>query len=190
MQRRVLLALAVLLLLVPSIAMAVPTVSGNTADILPTSGQVVTLTVTSANEATQGVDLYMTIGAGGPIITDIEFNTAGFVYASGLPSSLIGGGTTVAGRGISASQPDTNGTLATVTFDATGIAPGVYSWIFDGNTQPLPLSFSDAVFVDIGANFVAGTLTVVPEPASVVFAMFAAAGLGVVAIRRRVRKTA
>ena len=78
-----------------------------------------------------------------------------------------------------------SGTLAFLTFDATGVAPGVYTLHLTNLTFGIPTDtqpFLSPILVN-------GTVTVIPEPGSIVLALFAAGGLCAVAIRRR-RKVA
>lgn len=92
-----------------------------------------------------------------------------------------------AGSATSSGTVAANGVLATLYIDTTGFFSGTWAlnladtiggptdWagsIFNGNEVPNP------VITD-------GSITIVPEPTSVVMAMFGVAGLGAVAIRRR-----
>src|SRR5262249_12848293 len=78
-----------------------------------------------------------------------------------------------------------NGTLAFVELDTTGVAPGVYDFLLTSQTfgpSDLP------PFGAPGTNIIEGTLTVVPEPSTVVLGALAGLGLTVAAYRRRARK--
>jgi hypothetical protein len=78
--------------------------------------------------------------------------------------------------------------LATVTFDMSGVAPGVYAWGVGPNdssmTAPTTLF---ATTGEVIPTYIGGTITIaaVPEPSSIVLGLFAAAGMAAVVIRRR-----
>ena len=93
-------------------------------------------------------------------------------------------------------SPVANGLLATITVSTLGVAPGVYDFHI---TPPNVTANGGGSTTFLGAGgaltsaLTNGTITVtaVPEPTTLVLGLFAAAGLGAVAIRnRRARKTA
>jgi hypothetical protein len=111
--------------------------------------------------------------------TIFELNNSG-VNDSSFPMLVALGTTTSSGFNILSAGDNLWGTL---TFDTTGLTSG--SW---------PLIMTGTIFGDSGLNpfqvgdgltILNGTVTIVPEPSSVVLGMFAVAGLGAVAIRRR-----
>ncbi|REK05965.1 MAG: PEP-CTERM sorting domain-containing protein [Planctomycetota bacterium] len=145
----------------------------------------------------QGLDLYLTVNndvAPAPVMTLVDVIGPGTIFFGNNtgqgdfgPPFIAPGLVVVATTTTASGTVDPNGILAFVEFDTTGVAPGVYPFSL---TSPLfgPSDFaaapgSDAVLID-------GTLTVVPEPASIVMGLFAAAGLGAVMIRRRRNKAA
>jgi len=90
-----------------------------------------------------------------------------------------------------------NGLLATLVISTVGATPGVYDLRLitevtgGGGGANSSFSFTGAGTTGGTSSFTNGTITVVPEPSSVVLGLFAAAGLGAVALRnRRARKTA
>jgi hypothetical protein len=195
MHRRVVLALG-LLLCVPAIAQAASSiVVGNHVLLQETAGQTIQLNVTG-NDSIGALDLFMTINGGtgpAPVVTAVDITGAGTIFFgnnTGLglfggatnPPSLIPAVATTTASGFVIS----NGLLATVTFDTTGVPAGVYSWSLTGHPDFGDTDFgTDENFDFIYPTVTNGTLTIVPEPASVVMGLFAAAGVGVVAIRKR-----
>lgn len=196
MHRRVVLALG-LLLCVPAIAQAASSIVVGNHVLLPnTAGQNINLNVTG-NDNIGAVDLFMVINGGtgpAPIVTAANVVAPGTIFGSvansglGLfgapnnPPSLTPATATTTASGTVVS----NGLLAVITFDTTGIPAGVYSWALTGHPLFGDTDFgTDENFDFIYPTVTNGTLTIVPEPASVVMGLFAAAGVGVVAIRKR-----
>ena len=62
--------------------------------------------------------------------------------------------------------------LATVTFDTTGIAPGVYSWSAAGSTNGASFFTDTSPGGVVNPMLFDGTLTVVPEPINVALLIF------------------
>jgi len=86
-----------------------------------------------------------------------------------------------------------NGLIGTVTVSTVGVALGVYDLrivgMVSGNGGGSAMSFPG--FAASAVSLTNGTITVVPEPSTMLLGLFAAAGIGAVAIRnRRARKTA
>ncbi len=79
------------------------------------------------------------------------------------------------------------GDVVNLTFDGTTAPAGTYTFSMTANPSSTS-SFYDGVGQNFGGNFPELSITIVPEPASFVFAAFAAAGLGAVVVRRRMRK--
>jgi hypothetical protein len=67
-----------------------------------------------------------------------------------------------------------NGTfdLATVTFDTTGIGPGVYSWSAEHSPNGASFFTDTSLGGVVNPAFFDGTLTVVPEPVNVALPVF------------------
>lgn len=210
MLRKVGLSLAVLVCLAGVSQAATSIVVGNHVLLPNTPNQVVQIFVTGG-DSIQGVNLNAQIGAdpsvGGTPVFQFDANQH-LSYPGANFSSLLAPGSVFAppvGFGenditfypaLWQSQSTTssgfataNGLLATLVIDTTGFTSGTWAlnlsdtivgpsdWagsIFNGNEVPNP------VIVD-------GSITIpnVPEPASIVLALFGAAGLGAVAIRRR-----
>lgn len=206
-----LVALALLLALSP-LARANSIVVGNH-NLLPnTPGQVVNLMVTGTDQY-NSFDLKSFINgglAGGPAISHVFGDPAAAIPATNLVGSVWEGGnggigvnypegTTTVGSGYQTFATFTtlmgelttaNGIVVSLTFDTTGVAPGVYSFsLTDGPMGPTAmfagydLETWEPIVTPL--TIVNGTLTVVPEPASLVTAALAIAGLLAVAIRRR-----
>jgi len=195
MHRRVVLALG-LLLCVPAIAQAASSiVVGNHVLAVNTPGQVINLNVTG-NDQIGGLDLFFTINGGGvgPVVTAVDITSAGTIFAgnntgifvfaapNNLPSTRPAVSTTSA---VGILPILANGLLASVTFDTTGIPAGVYSWSLTNHPLGATDLGTDLQDEFIYPNVTNGTLTIVPEPSSVVMGLFAAAGIGAVAIRKR-----
>jgi hypothetical protein len=167
------------------------------------------------NDAYGAADIGMWINggvAGAPVITHVFGDTAGAIPTANLAGSIWAGGqagiylfpngTTSGGSGLETGAafqtpsftPSTNeGIFITLTFDTTGIAPGVYSFSLNNP------NFTNNFYGALDENFdpiptpltvLDGTLTVVPEPASVMLGSFAIAGLALVATRSRSRRAA
>ncbi len=197
MQRRVVLLMGLLLLL-PTVALAVPTISAGN-HVLPNAPGLHQVYVTaSGGDAVQGVNLSLATGDGGPnfggsvlapIITAIDLIADGTLMFNGnntghsgtfIPNDQLGQQNTTTNAGtVSAS-----GNLALVTLDTTGFGPGVYAFLVGGVPG---IGFPPSDFAGLPTNTLDGTITIVPEPSSVVMALFAVAGVAVVAIRRRRR---
>lgn len=161
--RTILAALVVSFISLPAYADA--TVTAGNWSIAAAAGQSVdvdtlapiAVTITSPGESCQGVDLLLSVSAGGPIIEAVDLVGPGTIFASNntgqsdllpLPGADVFSSTTTAAGAVLA-----DGVLAFVTFDATGVAPGVYSFSlsnFLGMSAVPPLA---SILVD-------GTLTV------------------------------
>jgi len=88
----------------------------------------------------------------------------------------------------------TGGVLATLVIDTTGFGPGIHKLTLSGgaveenlgNTELSGSSTPDpTIIVYQFFDGTGGQITIVPEPSSVVLGLFAVAGLGAVAIRKR-----
>jgi hypothetical protein len=204
MRRQVLLFLAVLMSL-PAIAQATVTITlGNHILEQNKADQTFNITITADEDYAFG-DTRTTIEASGPFITKINGTTDGAI-ASMAGTVWAGGGGGIAGtpngtptigdngrfltwshNTSSFAVQQTDGIHAIVTVSTVGIAAGVYDFT-DGNDGGISEMFS-AIVSDEGVAVSeliveAGTLTVTPEPGTIVLGLFAAAGLASVAIRR------
>ena len=205
MQRKVLgLSLAIVLCLT-AVAQAIPTiVVGNHVLLANTAGQTIPILVTGigANEV-NGITLsVMTNGGGiayggtpGPTITAMDFDSGPTIW---VPPSVATGHNAPATffdnqlasanfLTVSGFVTVDNGLVATLTIDTTGF---VNSEIFDLQLLGFALEENTGNTGFIG-NITAESITngtieiIVPEPSSVVLGLFAIAGLGAVAIRKR-----
>lgn len=188
MLRKAFLAIAMVASLSTS-AFAVTNVIGG--DHIAPAGGLFTFPITATSdsgETLSGLDLYLVMDALGPIITEVnlisgtvfEPNNSG-QFDFGIPEYLTPGRTpgytvtTAAG-----SVP--LGTVALITIDTTGIAAGTYPLALTSDVLGPSAAYNQGGVPGIFTN---GSVTVIPEPSSVVIALFGAAGIGAVAIRRR-----
>jgi hypothetical protein len=175
-------------------ASAAPTITVGNHQLLPnTPGQVISILASGegAADAIAGVDLFLVIGGGtsGPIATNFDLIGAGTIFAANNngqqgfgaeydpPSrDLVGLVTTTSGT------VSPNGVLAYVTLDTTGLTSGDFTLSITNE-----LFGPSVLYATGGASTVLidGTLSVVPEPSSVVLGLFGVAGVAAVAIRRR-----
>jgi hypothetical protein len=90
-------------------------------------------------------------------------------------------------------QPNTTITLSgqpsilgTLTLSTVGVAPGTYAVILGGVPAALESSeFFDAAGESIPTTFVNGSITIVPEPSTILLAALAGCGVALAASRRR-----
>lgn len=161
------------------------------------AGQTVPIFVVSDSpDSSQGLSLNAQLGDGGPDLGGVDitplmtgdavgpgtlFETNHNPPADGsVPPSFVNIGFAVQAGTVPIPVGAT--LLATLTFDTTGFGPGP-SWplllagTLNGDTQ---------LAATTGALFIEnGSITIVPEPSSIVLGLFAVAGFGAVAIRRR-----
>ncbi len=208
MQRRVFLLVGLLLVL-PALAKAsvISAQGGPIINLLPeTAGQVVTLLIS-------GSDFYSdsnlrTIVNGGvgpaPAVALIFNDPAGTIPGANLVGSVWQAGAggiqgnpngtisdssgLLAGAGLATSAftpQNTAGIYATLTFTTVGVPAGDY--IVDLGGTDLFNGIDDETFepFPVPLNAVPFTISIVPEPSSIVMGLFAAAGLAAVVIRRR-----
>jgi hypothetical protein len=192
MQRRVFMFLG-LLLATSAMANASTLSLSGSGELLPeTAGQVITLVLNGSDTYTHG-NFFGQVASGGPSVQTIFGASAGSIPAGSLAGSLWGS----AGIGSIGTEPNfsfsttnfvpqsSSGLYATLTVSTVGVAPGSYLVSLDGTElfnglnedfDPIP-----------SLNFVAQpfTLTIVPEPSSIVMGLMAAAGMAAVVIRRR-----
>ncbi len=204
MQRKVLgLSLAIVLCLT-AVAQAIPTIVVGNHNLLPnTAGQSVPITISGIDPGTvNGAFLSVQIGDGngvgntGPSLTSFQWSAPPTIFnAPNTPSGLnaqtddFGQGDQLANSGVLTVSGFTNqasGLLVTLIVDTSGINGGVFDLLLTGGLIPDFLGDTDILSTEF-ENITNGTLTVVPipEPSSVVLGLFAIAGLGAVAIRKR-----
>ncbi len=149
------------------------------------------IATSDSGEQIAGIDLYMVMDALGPIITEVNL-IVGTVFEPnnvgqsnfGAPEYLTPGREPAYFTTTSAGSVPT-GTVALVTIDTNSADVGQYLLALE-----IPIFGPSAVYVGATpGTFSNGSVTLVPvpEPGSVVLALFGAAGLGAVAIRRRRR---
>jgi hypothetical protein len=196
MQRKVVLSLAILFCLAAG-AQAALTITVGAHNLLPNqAGQTVDINIGNAvgGELIQGVNFRAQLGDGGipgfggsdvlPLMTGV-IDGAGMIFSvnanppadNSLPPGYVDIGTTVlAGNNVLVAGDNL---LATLTFDTTGFVGG--SWILTLNTAGGDTNTGGGEQLILED----GSITIVPEPSSVVLGLFAIAGFGAVAIRRR-----
>jgi len=160
------------------------------------AGQVVPIEVIAqGGEQIQGTTFRVQIGDGfgGDVPTppsmtgDISgpgtiFETNNTGISDGSIPQFIDLGTTTIGTSVNVLSPGSN-LWGFVTFDTTGVATGSWPLIMaatiggDSGLSPF--------LIGQGLSIQDGSVTIVPEPSSVVLGLFAVAGFGAVAIRRR-----
>jgi hypothetical protein len=205
MNKRVLIFLG-LLVFVPSMALATVTISAGNHVLLPnTPGQVIDILIsTDAADGINALDLYMDVNGGNPaapVITNYNTQALPTIWGAAATTHSVYGPpyeppppTLVFATGVflnnSASNVPASGILAQLEIDTTGFFPGDGPW-------PLRLENNDWGETVTGNSSgpllfvrVDGEISIVPEPSSVVLALFAAAAMGAVVIRRRARKAA
>lgn len=166
-------------------------------------GQIIQIFVTGGDQI-QGTNFRAQIGS------DPEFASTPIFFSSppfGVPgsSTIIGPGTIFqpnnvgmndvtfypalfeAGTATATGTVSANGLLATLVVDTTGFFSGTWSLSL-GNTLAGPTDWAGSIFQGNevpNPDILDGSITIIPEPSSVVLAMFGMAGLSAVAIRRR-----
>jgi hypothetical protein len=213
MPRRVLLLLGVIVL-VPAIAQAAITVTVGTHNLLQnTAGQTINIMLTStAGSEYSSTDMRTVIAAGGPQVTHVFNDVAAGIPIGNLAGSIWAGGSggiNAAPNGTTATSTgrqtaggfatagfanqSTGGIFVTLTVTTVGISPGLYALNLTGHPSGSTRVWISELdeFGDPTGNLLDtfpilenGFLNVVPEPGSVVLALFAVAGFGFVAVRR------
>ncbi len=191
LRKAFLASLAVLCL--TAVATAAPTIVAGDWVMGQNTTTVIQITTTGVQgDEYQGADLQFAIGGGltGPIATALDMVGPGTVFNGnnngqqdyGNPPWQTPGREPQAFITTLSGFVGPNGVLAFVTLDSTGIAPGTYAITLThpelGPSDLPPFFTPDTPLID-------GTITVTPEPGSIVLGLFAAAGIGAVAIRRR-----
>jgi MYXO-CTERM domain-containing protein len=206
MQRRVFLLLGLMLVL-PAFAQAsVISIQPGQEILQPgLAGQTVTLLISGADLYSDS-NLRMSINGGvgpAPAVEAVFGDTGGTITGALLAGSVwaggsggIGGppnGTTADSSGLETivalatngfAAQNTGGIYATLTVTTVGVGAGDY--VVDLSATDLLLSDPETgEFVFVPLTFGPLTLSVVPEPSSIVMGLFAAAGLAAVVVRRR-----
>lgn len=203
MRRQIALCLAILLCLT-AVAQAVPTIVIANHNFEPnTAGQLIPLNVTGIEPNTvNGMTLAVTINGGGvaygglpgPIITDIDFDSGPTIWVPpsaptghNPPWAIFGGQFAIAEVSTNSGfVAATNGRVATLTVDMTGFFVGVWTVELIGTmfheTETGDSSFIGNITEQI---LISGTISIVPEPSSVVLGVSAIAAFSLVAIRKR-----
>jgi len=192
--------LMVTLLTLASAAQADMTIVVGSHDLQPNqAGQTVPIFVVSDTaDSTQGLAFNAQLGDGGPDVggSDVTILMTGDAVGPGtlfelnhnavndgsVPPSFVSLGFTV--QSGSVPIPVGSSLLAVLTFDTTGFNPGdnwdlLLAGTVNGDTQILGLNSGGTLTIENGH------VTIVPEPSSIVLGLFAVAGFGAVAIRRR-----
>lgn len=190
MLRKAFFAIALVAALSSS-ALAVTNVSGGDHVFQVNSGLQTFPIMGSSNsgETLAGIDLYLVMDALGPIITNVNLITGTVFEPNNVGQSDFGlveyqtpgrepgyFTTTTAG-----SVP--TGVVALITIDTNSALAGQYLLALES-----PVLGPSAVYNQVGApgTYTNGSVTLqVPEPGSIMLALFGAAGIGAVAIRRR-----
>ncbi|MEX0778067.1 MAG: PEP-CTERM sorting domain-containing protein [Phycisphaeraceae bacterium] len=168
-------------------AQAAPIIFAGDHTLLPnTPGQIIQIMISGAAEdpEIEGVNLYLQIGNAnsGPVITALELvNGTIFQGTTNFADDLgtVPAPQWQAAQGVTLLSPasipvPSNGVLATLTLDTTGLTSGSWSLILD------PSAIGTTDFGGAPATLINGTLSI-PEPASLVLL----AGLGVGWMGRR-----
>ncbi len=166
MNKGVIVSLIVLLFAV-SPALAQPTIVVGDRELLPdTADQTIAISV-SGGDAVAGLDFFVQIdtGAAGPVITDLDILTGTIfdgnnnggspLFQDNWTAAFI---TTTTTGTVAA-----DGLLATVTVDTTGLQFGDGPWM-----MTLDFGTFTTSFAGVAANITPGTLSIVPEPSTVV----------------------
>ena len=208
MQRKVGSSVAILLCLT-AVAQAIPTVVvGDHSQLLNnTAGQLIQLEVSGITPNTvNGISLGVAINNGGPGFGGLLGPTiTAFDWASGptiweepwTPAGFFRqhadyfdpGGQLAQSVIITVSgfTNQSGGLLVNLIVDTTGIGPGVYSLdLFGGTIADVVgnTTFTGLGNPDPGQSLFNGTITLLPEPSSVVLGLSAIAGFGVVVFRK------
>jgi hypothetical protein len=206
MQRKVLgLSLAILLCLT-AVVQAEPTVVvGDHILLANTAGQNIPISVSGiAANTVNGITLSAMVNDGGtfyggtpgPTITGMDFDSGPTIWvapnyvaghaapATFFDNQLASANFLIIGTALDF-LPAGGGLVATLTIDTTGFGPGVYSLKLFGPALEDNVNNTDFIGQNFLSSITNGTITIVPEPSSVVLGLFAVAGLGAVAIRKR-----
>jgi hypothetical protein len=194
MQRRVFLALGIVCCL-SAVARADYSINVGSHTYPQNSGiQTIDVNVDSSaitDPPVQGVDFRAEVLPGGPILTGgaivgdplllFDANFGAVADGSNFTTLVDLGTTTSSGFIFLALGPNLLGRL---TIDTTGVAPGTYALVMS-NTGAGVTDFGTIPIAVQDGNIIIEGGPVIPEPSSIVLGLFAVAGLGAVAIRKR-----
>jgi len=149
------------------------------------------IAASDSGEQIAGIDLYLVMDGLGPIITNVDLINGTVFQPNNVGQSGFGApeyetpGREPAYFTTTSAGSVPTGIVALITIDTNSAAVGNYLLSLDS-----PIFGPSAVYVGATpGGFVNGIVSLqpIPEPGSVVLALFGAAGLGLVAIRRRRR---
>lgn len=189
MHRKIVLAIGLALALAAPCSALTTIFGGN--HVFYTAGESTfpIIATSDSGEGIAAVDVFLLMEPSGPLITKIDVIN-GTVFETNNQGQFAFGGPQFRTPGYEPAYYTTTnfGTVPTgvvgwVTVDFTGIAPGVYNLSLENPVGP------SAVYDMFGVPgiYVNGTVTLVPEPSSIMLGLFAAASLGAIALRRRRR---
>ena len=198
MQRRAFLFLIGMLAL-PALAKAAVTITVPNQGLLPNmSGQFIDIMIAAtAGEGLNSMDFDLVINnlaAGAPPVTALNITSAPTLWAANAttlfpgidPPSSTEIFQSVANNSAVDSPIGVSSVLARLTVDTTGFGAGGGPWSLEldnpGGAAPTVLQ---AVGGPVLPTIINGSMFIIPEPSSVVLGVFAAAGLALVAVRRR-----
>jgi hypothetical protein len=198
------LVIALVLFLLHTPAHALVVMMAGDHDLLPNMpGQVVQITIsTNADDVTTKLDAHLSIGdqsgVGHPLMTDVnllsgtafelsntgqivEYDTGAQYYATVTSDPNVD-----LGKGNGYIPLALSSRAASVTLDTTGLQSGTWDFrlMFVGFPPGSWRYSSTEVYPPVNHQLLHGTLTIVPEPASLAMGLLAVAGLAAVAIRR------
>lgn len=177
-----------------ALATAAPTITAGNHLLLPnTPGQIVPLLASGegAADLLAGADLFLVIGGGtaGPVATGFDIVGPGTIFSGNNNGQQDFGAPYIPpGRELAAfvttlsGTVAPNGVLAYLTLDTTGITSGNFSLSLTSDVIGPSILYAAGGAPTILLD---GTLSVVPEPSTVVLALFGAVSVTAMAIRRR-----
>ncbi len=190
MHRKIVLAFGLALALAAPCSAAMIVIGGNHVFTNPGESTFPIFSTSDSGDEIVAVELFLVMAPDGPLITKVDL-IQGTVFQNNhvgqgdfaAPEYLTPGRTPAYFTATSWGHVP-EGIVAWVTVDFTGIEPGVYD-LFLSNEDLGPSSVYYGLF---GRGFFTnGTVTLVPEPSSILLGIVAAASLGAIALRRRRR---
>lgn len=169
---------------------AEPVIDVGTHELLPnTPNQMIEIRVTNITGAAvddiQGLNFDVQIGDGlgiHPIFTDVDIIAATIFASNNLGQSIPEGGSFLQAQArmtlTESSFVDANGLLATLTIDTTDVFAGSFPLsVGAGSTILGPTGFINGLGDTVSAIITDGSVTIVPEPASVATLVLLGSGL-------------